>query len=130
AIVEHLHDHPRGRPLVLFATHYHELTDLADLIPRVKNARVAVATTGSRGGGDVVFLRKVEDGRSDRSYGIEVALMAGLPGGVVERAREVLRSLEAVELGLEERLRPRPAAGAPGSGAAAPRAQLTLFVPS
>src|SRR5262249_14285427 len=119
AIVEHLHDHPRGRPLVLFATHYHELTDLADLLSRVKNVRVAVDAVK----GDVVFLRRIEEGRSDRSYGIEVARLAGLPAPVLARAREVLKSLEAVELGLEERLRP-------GAGGPSRNPQLTLFVPA
>jgi DNA mismatch repair protein MutS len=124
AIVEHLHDHPRGRPLTLFATHYHELTDLADLLARVKNARVAVAQHQ----GQVVFLKRIEDGRSDRSYGIEVARLAGLPPAVVARAREVLKHLEAVELGLEERLR-QPST-TDGAAAAPRRAQLTLFVPA
>jgi len=117
AIVEHLHEGPRARPLTLFATHYHELTDLAGMLDGVHNSRMIVRSHR----GEVVFAHRVEDGAADRSYGIEVARLAGLPQEVVERAREVLRNLEAVELGLEERLRP-DTAGAPS--------QLTLFVPA
>ena len=96
AIVEQLHEHPRGCAKVLFATHYHELTDLADLWPRVKNLRVAVKEWKD----EIVFLRRLEEGRSDRSYGIHVARLAGIPDTVIARAREVLANLEQVELDL------------------------------
>jgi len=84
AVVEYLHGHTR--PKTLFATHYHELTELADLYPGVKNVHVSVRESGS----EIVFLRKVEPGSADKSYGIEVARLAGLPLEVIERARQVL----------------------------------------
>jgi DNA mismatch repair protein MutS len=112
AIVEYLHNHPRLRSRTLFATHYHELTDLAERLPHVRNFNVAVAEQGD----DVVFLHRIAPGAADRSYGVHVAQMAGLPRQVVTRAQEILVELEA-------------------SGAAGPRRsvappmlhQLTLF---
>jgi DNA mismatch repair protein MutS len=112
AIVEYLHNHPRLRSRTLFATHYHELTDLAERLPHVRNFNVAVAEQGD----DVVFLHRIAPGAADRSYGVHVAQMAGLPRQVVTRAQEILVDLEA-------------------SGAAGPRRsvappmlhQLTLF---
>ncbi|HLT31061.1 MAG TPA: DNA mismatch repair protein MutS [Myxococcaceae bacterium] len=89
AVAEHLHDHAGAR--TLFATHYHELTELAERRPRVKNASVAVHEVDGR----IVFLRKLVDGGTNRSYGIEVARLAGLPRQVVARARELLAELEA-----------------------------------
>ncbi len=89
AVVEHLHDHVGCR--TLFATHYHELTELAVLLPRVHNVNVLVTEEGDH----VVFLRKVVDGGADRSYGIHVAHLAGLPPGVVDHARRILARLEA-----------------------------------
>lgn len=94
AVAEHLASSPVARPMTLFATHYHELTDLADALPRVTNAHVAVREWRD----DIVFLRKVLPGRSDRSYGIQVARLAGLPPAVVARARAILDALEADEL--------------------------------
>jgi DNA mismatch repair protein MutS len=94
AVAEYLATNPRIRPRTLFATHYHELTDLADAYPGVVNYHVAVREWHD----DIVFLRKVEAGRSDRSYGIQVARLAGLPGDVVTRAREILSALEQDEL--------------------------------
>ncbi len=91
AIVEYLHNHPKLRSKTLFATHYHELTQLADLLPGVCNYNVAV----SEADGDVVFLYKIVPGGADRSYGIHVAQLAGLPGPVIQRADEILRQLEA-----------------------------------
>jgi len=91
AIVEHLHSHPKLKPLTLFATHYHELTELADLYPGVRNYNVAVTEAD----GTVVFLHKIVPGAADRSYGIHVAQLAGLPGPVIQRANEILRQLEA-----------------------------------
>ncbi|MEP6918124.1 MAG: DNA mismatch repair protein MutS, partial [Acidobacteriota bacterium] len=94
AVAEHLATNPRARPKTIFATHYHELTDLADAIPGVANFHVVVREWKD----DIVFLRKVVPGRSDRSYGIQVARLAGLPPAVVGRAREILNGLERDEL--------------------------------
>ena len=93
AVVEHLHDHPMLRPRTLFATHYHELTELALTKERVKNLNVAVKEWG----GEIIFLRKVVDGGTNRSYGIQVARLAGLPEKVIDRAKEVLSNLERGE---------------------------------
>jgi len=90
AVVESVHNHPRLRAKTLFATHYHELTELADTLPRVLNYNVAVAEEGDK----VVFLRRIEPGGADRSYGIHVAELAGLPKAVVRRAEEILEALE------------------------------------
>lgn len=98
AVVEHIHQQTRAR--TLFATHYHELTELADLLPGVVNLHVGVRESGDR----IVFLRKVEHGKADRSYGIEVARLAGLPLQVVERARAVLRKHEQRETAVSEEL--------------------------
>jgi DNA mismatch repair protein MutS len=94
AVAEHLATDPRARPKTLFATHYHELTDIADALPGVANYHVAVREWRD----DIVFLRKVAPGRSDRSYGIQVARLAGLPRSVIDRAREILQALERDEL--------------------------------
>ncbi|MDA8188359.1 MAG: DNA mismatch repair protein MutS [Dehalococcoidales bacterium] len=91
AIVEHIHNHPRLGCKTLFATHYHELTELEEILPRVKNCRVDVLEEG----GGVVFLHKVVSGGADRSYGIHVAKLAGIPKAVIRRAEEVLKELEA-----------------------------------
>jgi DNA mismatch repair protein MutS len=94
AVAEYLASNPAARPKTIFATHYHELTDLADALPPVANFHVVVREWNE----DIVFLRKVVPGRSDRSYGIQVARLAGLPGPVVARAREILNGLERDEL--------------------------------
>jgi len=94
AVAEHLATNPKARPKTIFATHYHELTDLADSIPGVVNYHVVVREYKD----EIVFLRKVVPGRSDRSYGIQVARLAGLPVTVVDRAREILQNLEQDEL--------------------------------
>ena len=91
AIIEYLHSHPKLKPFTLFATHYHELTELADMLPGVRNYNVAVTESEGR----VVFLHKIVPGGADRSYGIHVAQLAGLPGPVIQRANEILRQLEA-----------------------------------
>lgn len=91
AVVEYIHNHPNLRAKTLFATHYHELTQLAELLPGVRNYNVAV----SEADGNVVFLHKVVPGGADRSYGIHVAQLAGLPRPVVQRAGEILGQLEA-----------------------------------
>jgi DNA mismatch repair protein MutS len=90
AVVEYIHNHPRLRAKTLFATHYHELTQLADLLPGVRNYNVAV----SEADGQVVFLHQIVPGGADRSYGIHVGQLAGLPKPVVVRASEILRQLE------------------------------------
>jgi DNA mismatch repair protein MutS len=94
AVAEHLATNPRSRPKTIFATHYHELTDLADGIAGVVNFHVDAREWHD----DIIFLRKVVAGRSDRSYGIQVARLAGLPQTVVDRAREILGALEHDEL--------------------------------
>jgi DNA mismatch repair protein MutS len=91
AIVEHIHDSPRLGCRTLFATHYHELTELSKTLPRVRNMRVDVLEDGDR----VVFLHRVVPGGADRSYGIHVAELAGVPGSVLQRARALLKELES-----------------------------------
>ncbi len=93
AVVEQLHDHPFLKPRTLFATHYHELTELALTKERVKNFNMAVKEWG----GEIIFLRKVVEGGSNRSYGIQVARLAGLPEKVIDRAKEILANLERGE---------------------------------
>ncbi|HMQ76111.1 MAG TPA: DNA mismatch repair protein MutS [Flavobacteriales bacterium] len=106
AIAEHLHEHP-GRPRTLFATHYHELNEMAATYPRIRNASVAVREVDGR----VHFLRKLVPGGSDRSFGIHVARMAGMPQSVVRRAEKVLAHLERSHAGdLGEREDGLPAA--------------------
>ena len=117
AVVEHLQ--ARTRPKTLFATHYHELTELADLLPGVRNYHVSVRESGS----NIVFLRKVEQGSADKSYGIEVARLAGLPSKVIARAREILSRHEQTEHTLSERLAAKPDRAETGS------VQLTIFTP-
>ncbi len=122
AVLEHLHDVNRCR--ALFATHYHELTALAAKLPGLRNATVAVREWQ----GEVVFLHEVADGAADRSYGVQVARLAGLPAAVVERARVVLEALENGEReggGKAQGAGRRPAAlrrRPPGPAAAAPPA--------
>ena len=94
AVAEYLAIHPTLRPKTLFATHYHELTDLADATPGVVNYHVAAREWKD----EIVFLRKILPGRSDRSYGIQVARLAGLPAPVLERAHDILVALERDEL--------------------------------
>ena len=91
AVAEYLATNARGRPKTLFATHYHELTDLADALPGVINAHVAAREWQD----DIVFLHKIVPGRSDRSYGIQVARLAGMPASVITRARAILQALGA-----------------------------------
>ncbi len=110
AVVEHLQKNTRAR--TLFATHYHELTELAELLPAVKNVHVSVKETPN----EIIFLRKVEPGSANKSYGIEVARLAGLPRSVIERAREVLEKHEKSEHALSETLTPGAAADANGNG--------------
>jgi len=109
AVTEELHDRGRGAK-VLFATHYHELTALADRLPRVRNFHVAVKEWND----EIIFLHKVGPGGTDRSYGIQVARLAGLPKAVIARAREILADLSE-----------NPGALVPGQ--AEPTPQLGLF---
>jgi DNA mismatch repair protein MutS len=90
AVVEYIHNHPSLRAKTLFATHYHELTQLSDLLPGIRNYNVAV----NESGGQVVFLHKIIPGGADRSYGIHVGQLAGLPTPVVQRAEQILLQLE------------------------------------
>ena len=95
AVVEHLQQQGGGAPRTLFATHYHELTELALVLPSVMNLRMAVREWGER----VIFTHRVESGASDRSYGIHVARLAGVPQAVISRAEEILANLERDEFG-------------------------------
>lgn len=114
SVIEHLHE--KTGAYTLFATHYHELTELADRLEGVRNLHVSVKESGDQ----VIFLRKVEPGAADRSYGIEVARLAGLPLGVIERAREILALHEKSEHTMTEELRPP---------AKKPDHQIMLFEP-
>jgi DNA mismatch repair protein MutS len=116
AVVEHIH--ARTRAKTLFATHYHELTELAEQLDGIRNLSVSVKEAGDR----IIFLRKVEPGKADRSYGIEVARLAGLPPRVIERANEVLRLHERTEHVVTEEL-------SPASDAPAQPVQIQLFEP-
>jgi DNA mismatch repair protein MutS len=118
AVAEYLHDTPGLRARTLFATHYHELADLARTRPAVRNFHFACAERG----GEILFLRRMEAGAASRSYGIEVARMAGLPPLAIRRAREILQNLEGKEL--DERGQPLLARKARGTGQGA---QLGLF---
>ena len=94
AITEYLHEYPELRAKTLFATHYHELNEMAEIFPRIRNYKVEVREYGDK----VIFLHKVNPGSADHSYGIQVAQMAGLPRFVINRAKEVLQNLESKEL--------------------------------
>ena len=117
AVAEYLATNERARPKTLFATHYHELTDLADALPGIVNAHVAAREWKD----DIIFLRKIVPGRADRSYGIQVAKLAGIPPAVVDRAKEILRGLERDELSRGG----RPSLS--GAGAGPDTQQLGLF---
>jgi DNA mismatch repair protein MutS len=118
AVAEYLHEKEGIRPMTLFATHYHELTDLALTMKRIKNYHVSVKEWKD----EVIFLRKILPGPSDQSYGIHVAKLAGVPRSVIERAKEVLFNLEKLEL--DESGRPRLAYRTRRSR---DRAQMLLF---
>jgi DNA mismatch repair protein MutS len=90
SMVEYIHNHPRLGAKTLFATHYHELTDLEQILPKVRNYNVAVAEEGDR----VIFMHHIVPGGADKSYGIHVAQLAGMPRPVVHRAEEILEQLE------------------------------------
>jgi DNA mismatch repair protein MutS len=125
---EYLHDNPKVAARTLFATHFHELTELALTKPRVRALKMLVREWNE----SIVFLRRVEEGSADRSYGIQVARLAGLPREVLERAREVLANLEREELSRDGRpkLARRPSPSGPTDGTSpTPPAQLGLFPP-
>jgi len=90
SIAEFLHENGKARPKTLFATHYHELNDMTDLFPRIKNFNVSVKEVNNK----IIFMRKLEQGGSEHSFGIHVAKMAGMPVKVVQRANEILKELE------------------------------------
>ena len=119
AVAEHLATDTRSRPKTLFATHYHELTDIADALPTVVNYQVVAREWEDQ----IHFLRKVEPGRSDRSYGIQVARLAGLPEGTIARAKHILAGLERDELS-------RGGRPTLTSAQIDPQTQLGLFAPA
>ena len=114
AIIEYLHDTPARGGITLFATHYHEVTDLAKTKPRVANFSVAVKEWNEQ----IIFLRKVVEGAADKSYGIQVAKLAGIPRSITDRAREILTTLERKERDVVAETQKRMGA---------PVAQLSLF---
>ncbi|MGI8588499.1 MAG: DNA mismatch repair protein MutS [Chloroflexia bacterium] len=122
AVVEYVHNNPRLGARTLFATHYHELTELQRVLPRVRNYNVAVAEEGE----ELVFLRKIVPGGADRSYGIHVARLAGVPRSILQRAEDILRELE--QGGSKERR--RAVIGAGEAGQPAPGAQLSFISPA
>lgn len=106
AVTEHIHNNPKIGSKTLFATHFHELTELAKFLPKVRNYNVAVKEWGD----EVIFLRKIVPGGCDDSYGIQVARLAGIPKGVLERAKEILAELENGELSYQKlpQAKPKP----------------------
>jgi DNA mismatch repair protein MutS len=94
AIVEHIHNNPKISAKTLFATHYHELTELENILPGVKNYNITVKEWKNK----IIFIRKIERGSADQSYGIHVAQLAGVPQTVIDRAKQILRNLEEHEL--------------------------------
>ncbi len=103
SVAEYLSNRPDSRPITMFATHYHELTRLADELPHGKNWRITLQERG----GEVIFLRRVVEGKAGRSYGIQVAKLAGLPGPVIDRANEILGFLERQKLKIDLTARKR-----------------------
>jgi DNA mismatch repair protein MutS len=122
AVAEYLHDHSSFRPKTLFATHYHELTELVITKERVKNYNMAVKEWG----GEIIFLRKIVEGGTNRSYGIQVARLAGLPLQVIDRAKEILSNLERGEL--DTMGMPKIATNKKGISMPKTPSQLPLFV--
>lgn len=118
AVAEHLHNCPQ-RPKVLFATHYHELTDIVQTCPRAANFHVAVREWQ----GDIIFLRRIDAGSASKSYGIQVAKLAGLPDEVVSRARDILKNLESAEYNEYG----QPSIAGPGRPGDRASAQMELF---
>lgn len=120
AVSEFLHNDKKVKAKTLFATHYHELTELARIFPRIKNYNIAVEEWENQ----IIFLRKIIPGGTDNSYGIHVAQMAGLPASVIERAREILSNLEANELSPNQ----LPKLAQRHSGRDVDQNQLSLFI--
>lgn len=116
AVVEHLHNNPRVSCKTLFATHYHELTELANTLPGVRNYRVAVSEEDGR----IAFLHRIVPGGADRSYGVHVAMLAGMPPSVINRAQELLAELERDH---------NAAGGASSQGNPAAQLALPMFAP-
>jgi DNA mismatch repair protein MutS len=123
AVTETLHDGPGPRPRTLFATHYHELTDLESKLPRLRNRTVRVEERGH----EIVFLHALAPGRADRSYGIHVAKLAGVPENVLSRAREILARLEAGDRAPQEPLGTDEAGSRRDDEARAPSAMAQRF---
>jgi DNA mismatch repair protein MutS len=122
SLTEYLHERIGAR--TLFATHYHELNELAELFPRIKNYKVDVREYGDK----VVFLHKLTPGFADHSYGIQVAQMAGLPEEVTDRAKKILKNLEGSELTVHDGTESGKRNGRRAKGRVAPaEVQLTLF---
>ena len=119
AVAEHLHDLQGLGVKTLFATHYHELTDLAELKPRVKNFNIAVKEWND----DIIFLRRLVEGSTNRSYGIQVARLAGIPGTVINRAKQILFDIEQGNTGFESSATAKPKAPRKGP------VQLSFFDP-
>jgi DNA mismatch repair protein MutS len=131
AVVEYIHNNPKCGAKTLFATHYHELIELAQVLPRVRNFNMAVREEG----GKVIFMRKVLPGGADRSYGIHVAQLAGLPRPIIRRSEELLTLLESQRADMELKSAHRSRSSNGRNGAAKPnpaeeRQQLDLFAPA
>jgi DNA mismatch repair protein MutS len=124
SIAEYLHNNPSARPKTLFATHYHELNELAEKLPRVVNYHVATREVGHK----VIFLRKLTPGGSQHSFGIHVAKMAGMPRMIVERANHILEQLEQKSINQDNKVGDTPAVAKPATKAIAAEAiQLSIF---
>ena len=121
AVAEYLHEAPARRARTLFATHYHELTEMALIYPRIKNLHIKVKEWNDQ----IIFLRKIDNGSCDHSYGIQVARLAGVPRKVIIRAREILSNLENMELTPDHK--PVLARHREARGAGAPPGQVDLF---
>jgi DNA mismatch repair protein MutS len=122
SLAEFLHNNPSARPKTLFATHYHELNELAEKYPRIKNYHVATRQSGNK----VIFLRKLTEGGCSHSFGIHVAAMAGMPRAIIERATEILTELEQKSIDSGDAVGGSPRK--PDTGAIVPSAyQLSIF---
>ncbi len=110
AITEYIHNHPIFRAKVLFATHYHELNEMAGSMPRIKNFHISIKEAGK----EIIFLRKIEPGGSEHSFGIHVARMAGMPSSILRRANDLLKQLERSHSGEKLSYRPDPKKQAEG----------------
>jgi DNA mismatch repair protein MutS len=123
AVIEYIHNNPRLNCRTLFATHYHELTEMPNILPRTRNFNVAVTEEGE----DVVFLHRVIPGGADRSYGVHVAQLAGMPRPVVERARELLKHLEDQGSHFKLPIVASPPAASPKQKAKEDAGQIRMF---